>query len=101
MLEFDWDEANIAHIAEHDVVPKEAEEAVTNNPLDLSYEVRDGEIRFRQVGETSSGRILVVVSTERKGLTRVITAHRPSRFLHATYLKYRKESTIDGKTNPS
>lgn len=97
---FDWDEANIAHIAEHDVVPHEAEEIIANNPLDLSYEICDGEIRFRQVGETRVGRILVVVSTQRKGLTRVITAHKPSSFLRSTYLKYRTEF-FDGEENSS
>jgi hypothetical protein len=30
-LGFDWDEANIAHIAKHDVKPHEAEEVITNN----------------------------------------------------------------------
>jgi hypothetical protein len=99
--EFDWDKANIAHIAAHGVLPQEAEEVIANNPLDLSYEMQDGEPRFRQVGETSSGRVLLVVSTERRGVTRVITAHRPSRFLHDTYLKSRKESTIDAEENPS
>lgn len=59
-----------------DVLPNEAEEVITNNPLDLNYEVRNGEIRFRQVGETRLGRILAVVSTERKGLTRIITRIR-------------------------
>lgn len=98
---FDWDAANIAHIAEHDVLPKEAEEVITNYPLDLNYELRDGENRFRQIGETFSGRILVVISTERRGLTRVITAYPPSRFLRDTYLKYRKEHTINGEESSS
>jgi len=31
---FDWDEFNIAHIARHGVKPHEAEEVVTNEPID-------------------------------------------------------------------
>jgi uncharacterized DUF497 family protein len=49
---FDWDEANIAHIAKHDVKPHEADEVITNNPIDLGYALRNGEGRFVQVGET-------------------------------------------------
>ncbi len=43
---FDWDEANIGHIAEHGVTPSEAEEVIGNQPLDLDYELREGEIDF-------------------------------------------------------
>jgi hypothetical protein len=32
---FDWDEANIRHIAEHGVLPSEAEEVILRSPLDL------------------------------------------------------------------
>jgi hypothetical protein len=35
-IEFDWDEANMRHIARHGVTPEEAEEAVTNDPLELA-----------------------------------------------------------------
>jgi uncharacterized protein len=97
---FDWDEANVAHIAEHNVEPIEAEEILTGNPLDVGYSVRNGEIRIRQVGETSKGRILLVVSTLRGQLTRVITAHPTSRLLRRTYMKY-KELARDGKENSS
>jgi hypothetical protein len=97
---FDWDEANIAHIAEHEVLPSEAEEVVANNPLDLDYVIRNGELRLRQAGETSTGRILAVITTVRNGLTRVITAYPASRLLRATYLEH-KELRKDGKENPS
>lgn len=32
---FDWDDANILHLAEHDVQPDEAEEVILGDPLDL------------------------------------------------------------------
>ena len=88
-MPFDWDEANIKHIAEHGITPSEAEEVITNSPLDIDYSIRNGEIRFRQVGETGVRRILVVISTLRNGKARVITAYPPSRSLLATYLNYR------------
>ena len=31
VVEFDWDDANIAHIARHDVVPAEVQEAFFDN----------------------------------------------------------------------
>ncbi len=89
-LFFDWDDANIAHLAEHGVSPEEAEEVVVRNPLDLDYSVRDGEPRFRQVGETVSGRILAVITTERNHRTRVVTAYPASRALSATWFKYKE-----------
>lgn len=38
-MEFDWDEANVAHIARHGVRPWEAEEALTD-PLRLVLKTR-------------------------------------------------------------
>ena len=95
---FDWDEANIAHIAEHGVSPFEAEEVVIRNPLDLDYSVRDSEPRFRQVGETVAGRILAVITTERNNLTRVVTAYPASRSLCSTWIQY-KETGQYGKAS--
>jgi uncharacterized DUF497 family protein len=82
------------------VTPPEVEEVVANYPLDLDYTVRKGESRLRQVGETSTGRILAVITVLRNGLTRVVTAYPASRSLRATYLEY-KERVKDGKENSS
>jgi uncharacterized protein len=97
---FDWDEANIAHIAEHGIAPQGAEEVVLNTPLDLEYSVRNDELRLRQAGETVARRVLAVVTTVRNGSTRVITAYPASRSLRATYRSFKKQ-VKDGKANPS
>jgi uncharacterized DUF497 family protein len=97
---FDWDEANITHIAEHDVLPFEAEEVVDSQPLYLDYLIEMGEARHREIGETLAGRILIVVSTVRGERTRVVTAYAPSRSLRMTYLSF-KESEQHGKKNSS
>jgi uncharacterized DUF497 family protein len=89
-MNFDWDEFNIAHIAEHDVAPHEAEETYNNNPLYLDYTVEGGELRHREIGETLSGRILVVVSTMRGDLVRVVTAYPAERPLRITYLAFKE-----------
>ena len=50
---FDWDDANILHVAKHDVAPEEAEEIILGDPLDIGIEVVDGEERSFHVGETN------------------------------------------------
>jgi hypothetical protein len=42
---FDWDDANVIHIAEHDVVPEEAKEAILGDALDIEFDIADGEER--------------------------------------------------------
>ncbi len=60
--EFDWDEANVEHVARHGVEPYEVEEAL----LDSRRVVRDarnvrGEVRRAVLGAAETGRILFVV----------------------------------------
>jgi hypothetical protein len=71
---FDWDDANRKHIADHGVTPSEAEEVVTNNPLDLELQLINGEERVLQIGETNELRILLVVTAWRGKKIRVVTA---------------------------
>ena len=97
---FDWDTANIGHIAEHNVLPHDAEEAYNSNPLYLDYSVEDGELRHREVGETATGRILVIISTMSGELVRIVTAYWADRPLRVTYLAF-KESEQHGKENHS
>ena len=54
--EFDWDAGNTKHLAAHEVTAREFEAVMQNSPLDLAYEVVDGEERYRSVGMTDSGR---------------------------------------------
>jgi uncharacterized DUF497 family protein len=95
---FDWDEFNIAHIARHGVEPYEAEEVISNNPIDVSEVVRNGEERSEQVGETDKGRILRVVTTLRNGNVRVITAIPLRTRWHDRYFAM-KEKWNAGKQN--
>jgi hypothetical protein len=41
-IEFDWDEANIGHIARHSVLPEEVEHVIVNDPVDLGMEIVEG-----------------------------------------------------------
>jgi uncharacterized DUF497 family protein len=97
-MSFDWDEANIAHIAKHNVSPLEAEEAATHRPIAIEYLTRNGEERFVQIGETLAGRVLLIATTPRNGLIRVITAHDVDLSKRTSYilrrdLQYGKENS--------
>jgi len=98
---FDWNETNIAHISEHDVQPEEAEEAITNKPVYLGYDTRNGEDRFLHIGETFAGRVLVVVVTPRNALTRVVTAFPANRAYRAFYVEERDVLYGEGEESSS
>jgi hypothetical protein len=55
-IEFDWDEANVGHLARHSVLPEEAEQVIHNNPVDLGMEIIEREERYLNLGATLSSR---------------------------------------------
>ncbi len=71
---FDWDGGNTGHIERHGVTPGEAEQVVRGAALPVDLESRSGEERHTELGETSTGRLLLVVWTWRGGRIRVVTA---------------------------
>lgn len=69
--EFDWDEGNIEHlIAQHDVLPEEAEQVFFNAP----YIKREGDVYY-VYGYNDVGRYLFLVCELRGNLVRVFSAH--------------------------
>ena len=86
---FDWDEANIAHIARHNVTRTDVEEAFANDPLDLDSEIIDGEERYAAVGHTNALRVLVLAWTMRGDATRPVTAFDASDRLAKRYMEER------------
>ena len=85
-MDFDWNEANRTHIAEHGISPDEAEQVVKNQPVDVTLQTLGGEERIVQVGETDARRILVVVTTWRREKVRVITAFPANPRMRRFYL---------------
>jgi uncharacterized DUF497 family protein len=75
MMEFDWDVANVRHIGRHGITPREAEEAILIEPLETEVQAHRTEERVLCFGRTSSGRLLTVLYTERRGRIRVVTAY--------------------------
>jgi len=76
VVEFDWDVANIEHIAEHDVTPDEAEQVFSDeeNVLDDDIEHSIVERRFLIIGMTEKGRLLYQIFTRRGDKVRVISS---------------------------
>ena len=86
-LEFDWDRANVEHIALHRVGLDEVEEIFENDECNIDYDVIGGEERWTALGETNAGRVLIVVFTLRAEQIRVVTAFEASHTVRVQYLK--------------
>lgn len=73
---FEWDEANIGHIARHNVLPEEAEEVFfdENNVQDEDVEHSTNEKRYLIIGKTKEGRLLYQIFTVRVKKIRVISS---------------------------
>lgn len=74
--EFEWDGANISHIARHNVLPEEAEQIFfdPDNVLDEDIEHSTIEKRFLIIGETKDKRLLYQIFTIRGNKIRVISS---------------------------
>jgi uncharacterized DUF497 family protein len=99
-MDFDWDSANIEHIARHNVTPEEAEQVIQNDPLDAPAELRNSEKRTLHLGETDAGRVLVVVVTARNSMYRVVTARPAKKKERAFYSKHKAATNDQDPTDP-
>ena len=72
---FDWDEANLAHLARHSVSPQDAEQCYRNDPLIIEEQFINGENRYLALGETDAARRLAFVFTIRSSRIRFVTAY--------------------------
>jgi uncharacterized protein len=88
---FDWDEANVSHIAKHSITPEEAEEVLGSDPMDVAEQEHDHEVRLMQIGITKRMRVLIVVTTWREDLLRVVTAYDAPPNMRKVYLEDRRE----------
>ncbi len=89
-IDFDWDKANIGHVARHRVQPEEAEQVIVNRPVDLGMEIVESEERYISLGATLQGRVLIVVTTWREDRVRVVTAFEPIKRLIQFYYRERE-----------
>ncbi len=92
----DWDEWNTAKNWEpHRVTPEEAEDVFFHEPMLVRNDVKHSQIekRYLAMGETRSGRRLIVVFMIRKNLIRVISVRDMSRKEAEAYRRYEKENS--------
>ena len=93
-MEFDWDFANLEHIARHKVEPEEAEEAATDPAALTAENVHrgpNGQPRFALIGATEAGRVLFVVLETRRDKFRVVTAYTAEAEQRETYYAQEEE----------
>lgn len=76
VIEFEWGEANIAHIAKHNVIPNEAEEVFfdKNNAWNEDLKHSKVEERYLIIGKTKGKRLLYQIFTVRGNKIRVISS---------------------------
>lgn len=66
-IEFDWDAENARHLKRHHVTPAEFEELIMGDPVYLAYQTEDDEERYKVLGLTHTGRVLIGIWTPRNG----------------------------------
>ena len=89
-IQFDWDQENVGHLGLHEVSRQEFEQVLINDPVDLEYQIEASEERFKSVGVTDSGRVLVVVWTIRRGKVRAVTAYPGSKRDEIRFRNFRR-----------
>ena len=87
---FDWDDANIDHIARHGLEPYEVEEALLDPNLLTVTARKTTEHRFAIIGASEAGRILFVVYTLRGDDIRPVTAREANATQRRRYRKEQK-----------
>ena len=83
-FEFEWDEANTAHLTHHEVTREEFEQIFKYSRLEEQQTVKD-EQRVRGLGRTDAGRYLTFVYTVRGTKLRAITAYTTKRKYRRLY----------------
>ena len=61
-MTFDWDEANVGHIALHGVSQAEVEFVLQRPTIDLGVQDWHDEECFMELGATEKGRVLAVIT---------------------------------------
>jgi uncharacterized DUF497 family protein len=87
---FDWDGANLAHIARHGITREEVEQALANDPTDEEMHEENGEERMHQVGITDALLCLGIVTTWRGDRLRVVTAYPATRAAEEFYWRRKR-----------
>src|SRR5438093_1077909 len=77
--EFDWDEHNLTHLSRHKITPSEFEEAMRNDRVFMDVEDESGEERWYVAGVTNGLRVLVLVFTSPRAISKPPAGWLPRR----------------------
>jgi uncharacterized protein len=86
-LEFDWDESNLRHLAQHRISRAEFEQALRNDPLLVDYSEEAGEERWRALGAADNLRVLFLIFTLRGERIRPITGWGADKKMRQFYFR--------------
>lgn len=67
----------------------EFEDLIGGDPVYLEYQARNNEERYKVLGMTAAGRVLIGIWTPRKGRVRAVTAYPASRTYQDLYRETR------------
>jgi uncharacterized DUF497 family protein len=88
--EFDWDDANLRHLARHRISRLEFEKAIANRPIIVDFSNESGEERWFAIGATDNVRILFLIYTYRGDRIRPITGWDASKEMRESYFKAKR-----------
>jgi uncharacterized protein len=91
---FDWDDANVGHLARHGLRPADVEQALADpDAIYLDARMVRGEPRWRLLGRTNDGRVLAMVLALIRSRLRVVTAY-PARPSQRRVYRQRREEEV-------
>ena len=90
-LEFDWDAANVEHLANHRITRREFEQAMLHDPIIIDFADETGEERWYALGATDRLRVLFLVFTYREERIRPITGWDADKKLRELYFQKKGE----------
>ena len=89
--EFDWDDANLRHLARHRISREEFEEAMSSDPVYVDFRDESGEPRWYVIGMSRKLRLLHLVFTIRGEATRPVTGWDAGRELYEYYFHQKSQ----------
>ncbi|HXW15928.1 MAG TPA: BrnT family toxin [Terriglobia bacterium] len=89
--EFDWDAANVRHLAKHRITRSEFEQTMLDDPIVIDFTDETGEERWYALGATERLRVLFLVFTYREERIRPITGWDADKKLRELYFRKKGE----------
>ena len=89
--EFDWDAANVGHLANHRITRPEFEQAMLHDPIIIDFADETGDERWYALGATDRLRVLFLVFAYREERIRPITGWDADKKLRELYFQKKGE----------